>query len=78
MNEIKLTDEAAKRLAEEVAPTGRDVREFVSMAVLRELSRERAEIVEVKKGLADADAGNFASEQEVDALFAKYDLDKAD
>lgn len=75
MTAIKLTDEAAKRLAEDVADKGRDVQEFVSLAVLRELSRERHEIEEIRKGLAEADAGHFASEDEVDAVFAKYDLD---
>lgn len=78
MNEIKLSREAAERLAEDVAATGRDVDEFVSLAVLRELSRERHEIEEVRKGLAEAEAGDFASKCEVDAVFAKYDLDEAD
>lgn len=76
MNEIKLTDEAARRLADEVAAAGRDVQEFVSLAVLRELGRERAEIEEIRKGLAEAEAGNFASDDEVDTVFAKYDLNE--
>ena len=78
MNEIKLTEEAARRLADEVAATGRDVQEFINLAVLRELNRERFEIEEVRKGLADADAGNFANDDEVDAAFTKYDLDETD
>lgn len=69
MNPIQLTEEAAKRLADEVAAEGRDVDEFVSLAVLRELSRERAELEEVRKGLAEADAGDFASDEEVAAVF---------
>ena len=76
MNEIKLTEEAAKRLAEEVAAKGRDVQEFVSLAVLRELSRQKTEIEEIKKGLAEAAAGEFASDEEVEAVFRKYDLDE--
>ena len=63
-------------MADEVAATGRDVQEFVNLAVLRELSRERYETEEIRKGLADAEVGNFASDEEVDALFAKYDLDE--
>lgn len=69
MNPIQLTEEAAKRLADEVAAEGRDVDEFVSLAVLRELSRERAELEEVRKGLAEADAGDFASDEEVAEVF---------
>lgn len=76
MNEIKLTDEAAKRLAEEVGARGRDVREFVSLAVLRELSRQKTEAEEIRKGLAEAAAGEFASDEEVEEVFAKYDLDE--
>ena len=76
MNEIKLNEEAAQRLASEVAAKGQDVQEFVSLAVLRELSRQQAEIEEIKKGLAEADAGHFASDEEVEAVFAKYDLDE--
>jgi len=76
MNEIKLTAEAARRLAAEVTAKGRDVQEFVSLAVLRELSRERYESEEVRKGLAEADAGDFATDEEVGVVFAKYDLDE--
>ena len=78
MNEIKLTEEAARRLADEVAAKGRDVEEFVSLAVLRELGRERTEVAEIRKGLAEAEAGAFAGPEEVDAVFAKYDLDDRD
>ena len=78
MNSIQLTEEAAQRLADEVAAKGRDVREFVSLAVLRELSRERAELEEVSKGLAEAEAGDFASDEEVAAVFAKHRLDASD
>lgn len=76
LNEIRLSQEAATRLAEEVAGTGRDVQEFVNLAVLRELGRERYENEEIRKGLADAESGNFASTEEVDAVFSKYDLDE--
>lgn len=76
MNEIKLNEEASKRLADEVAAKGQDVHEFVSLAVLRELSRQKAEIEEIRKGLAEAEAGKFASDEEVEATFDKYDLDE--
>ena len=77
MNPIMLTKEAAERLADEVAAEGRDVEEFVSLAVLRELGRERYETEEVRKGLSEADAGDFASDEAVKAVFDKYDLDDA-
>ncbi len=52
MNEIKLPEQAAKRVL--------------------------YEIEEIHKGLADADTGSFASDDAVDAIFVKYDLDETD
>ena len=75
MKHVKLSDEAARRLAAEIGARGRDIEEFVNTAVMRELGREAFEIEEIRKGLAEADAGNFASEEEVEAVFSKYALD---
>lgn len=76
MKAVTLTGEAAKRVADEIEAKGRDVEEFVNTAVLRELSRDAKELEEIRKGLAEADAGDFATEDEVQSLFRRYDLNE--
>ena len=76
MKAVTLTGEAAKRVVDEIEAKGRDVEEFVNTAVLRELSRDAKELEEIRKGLAEADAGDFATEDEVQSLFRRYDLNE--
>jgi predicted transcriptional regulator len=44
----------------------------VQEAVEDWLARQRAEVAQIEAGLAEADAGLFASGEEVAAVFAKY------
>ena len=78
MTDVKLNDDTARRLANEVGSEGRDIGEFVNRAVLRELARERFEIEEVRKAIAEADRGEFATDEEVAAVFGKHASDEAD
>ena len=55
----------------------------VNRALERFVESEAWQIEEIKRGLAEADAGDFASEAEVGAIFEKWrrvnpDADKAD
>jgi len=69
---LRLPDEMADTLANLAKATGRS-KSFLAIDALREyLSREAWQIAEIQRAVAEADAGDFASEDEVKAVMEKW------
>ncbi|GLK88750.1 CopG family ribbon-helix-helix protein [Pseudomonas turukhanskensis] len=69
---LRLPDDIEDTLARLSKATGR-TKSFLALDALREyLSREAWQIVELQKAIAEADAGDFASEDEVAATVGKW------
>lgn len=69
---LRLPDEMAETLAHLAKATGRS-KSFLAVDALREyLAREAWQIEELQKALAEADAGDFASDDEVSAIAEKW------
>jgi predicted transcriptional regulator len=69
---LRLPDELADTLAKLAKATGRS-KSFLAIDALREyLSREAWQIAEIQRAVAEADAGDFASEDEVKAVMEKW------
>ncbi|WP_062379876.1 type II toxin-antitoxin system RelB family antitoxin [Pseudomonas abietaniphila] len=75
MMSLRLPDELAETLASLAKATGRS-KSFLAIDALREyLDREAWQIAEIQHAVAEADAGDFASAQEVDAVMRKWSND---
>ena len=69
---LRLPDELAETLANLSKATGRS-KSFLAVDALREyLAREAWQIEEIQKALREADAGDFASPDEVSAIADKW------
>lgn len=69
---LRLPDEIADTLANLAKATGRS-KSFLAVDALREyLAREAWQIEEIQHALNEADAGAFASDEEVTALARKW------
>lgn len=69
---IRLPDEMADTLANLAKATGRS-KSFLAIDALREyLSREAWQIAEIQRAVEEADAGEFASVDEVKAVMEKW------
>lgn len=69
---LRLPDEIADTLASLSKATGRS-KSFLAVDALREyLAREAWQIEEIQKALKEADAGDFASSDEVSAIADKW------
>lgn len=69
---LRLPDEIADTLASLAKATGRS-KSFLAVDALREyLAREAWQIEEIHHALSEADAGDFASDEEVTALARKW------
>ncbi|AZC23137.1 MULTISPECIES: ribbon-helix-helix protein, CopG family [Pseudomonas] len=69
---LRLPDEMAETLALLAKATGRS-KSFLAVDALREyLAREAWQIEEIQKALGEADAGDFASAEEVAAITGKW------
>ena len=69
---ICLPDELADQLKDLSEITGR-TKNFLAVQALRNfIEQESWQIAEIKKGLAEADAGDFATDEEMQALNAKW------
>ena len=64
-NKIALLDQLAR-------VDDRDRSYLIKVAVDEYLAYHQWRIEEIKKAIAEADAGDFASEEEVETLFAKW------
>jgi len=75
MMSLRLPDELAQTLASLAKATGRS-KSFLAIDALREyLDREAWQIAEIQKAVAEADAGDFATDEEVDAVMRKWSTD---
>ncbi len=69
---MRLPDELVNQLNDLAEATGR-TKTFLAVQAIKEFVEQQAwQIAEIKKGLAEADAGDFATEEELEALKAKW------
>ena len=72
---IEIAPDTKSRVEKLAADTHRSAREIVTEAVEAYLEFETDYLRRVKRGLAEADRGEFASDEEVKAVFRKYNVD---
>jgi len=66
-------DSKLKKKLDKLAKTTQRSRSFLAAEAIREfVSLNEWQIEETKKAIAEADAGNFASDEEVEEVFAKW------
>ena len=69
---IRLPAELANQLGALAEATGR-TKSFLAIRAIQDfVARESWQVAEIKKGLAEADAGDFATDEENVALDAKW------
>ncbi|AZC35817.1 CopG family ribbon-helix-helix protein [Pseudomonas chlororaphis] len=69
---LRLPDDVADALAHLAKATGRS-KSFLAVDALREyLAREAWQIDEIQKALTEAEAGDFASAEELDGVLNKW------
>ncbi len=72
---LRLPDEMADTLASLAKATGRS-KSFLAIDALRDyLAREAWQITEIQRAIEEADAGDFATDEEVEATFRKWGAD---
>ncbi|WP_037451035.1 CopG family ribbon-helix-helix protein [Skermanella stibiiresistens] len=69
---VNLRPELAASLDELAAATGRSRAELADEAVSGYLDHERWKAEHIREALREADAGDFASDDEVEATFNRY------
>jgi predicted transcriptional regulator len=57
--------------------TGRNRNALVEEAIRRFIDVQRWQIADIEQAIQEADAGDFASDEEMNALWAKYHADPA-
>lgn len=70
---LQLPEFIANSLADIAKTTGRSESDLALAALREYLSREVREIAQIEHALKEADAGDFATSQEVKDLVAKWD-----
>jgi len=66
-------DAKLKKKLDKLAKTTRRSRSFLAAEAIRDfVSLNEWQIEEIKKGLREADAGNFATDEEVEEVFKKW------
>lgn len=69
---MRLPTELAEQLGALAEATGR-TKSFLAVQAIQDfVEREAWQVAEIKKGLAEADAGDFATDEETAALDAKW------
>lgn len=71
----RIDAETQARLDQLAKATERSRSWLVADAVRRYVEEEGWQIAAIEEGVREADAGNFATEEEVKAAFAKWDVD---
>ncbi len=72
---LRLPDEMADTLASLAKATGRS-KSFLAIDALRDyLAREAWQIAEIQRAIEEADAGDFATDEEVEVTFRKWGAD---
>ncbi|CAN7177280.1 CopG family ribbon-helix-helix protein [Rhizobium sp. LjRoot254] len=69
---IRISDDTADRLDQLARKLDRSQSTMAEQAIEDFLAREEWQIAEIEAGLAEADAGDFATAEEVAAVAAKY------
>ena len=69
---VRLGDELKSRLEALAQGTKRSKSFLAAEAIAQYLEREAWQIEETQKAIQEADAGDFASEAEIDAVFSKW------
>ncbi|HEV7324704.1 MAG TPA: CopG family ribbon-helix-helix protein [Bosea sp. (in: a-proteobacteria)] len=69
---IRLDDETLAKLDALAADTDRSRNWLVAKAIQDYVELNAWQIQRIKEGIAQADRGEFATEEEVEAVFAKY------
>ena len=72
MLNVRLPADLHSQLARLVQATGR-TKSFLTVEALKGyVEQENWQLADIKAGLAEADAGEFATEEEINAVFDKY------
>ncbi len=70
---VRVPEETQQDLLSLAKVTGRS-RSWIAMQAIHEyLERERWQVSQIQEGIAEADAGDFATTEEVAALFEQWD-----
>ena len=69
---IRLPDKLAIQLGALAKETGRTKNALAVQAIKNFVERETWQVAEIKRGLLEADAGDFATDEELAALDAKW------
>lgn len=69
---IRIDDELAAKLDDLAKQTDRSRSWLAARAIEDYVALNEWQIAKIKEGIADADAGRFASDEEVEAVFARY------
>jgi len=69
---MRLPSELASRLGELAEATGRTKSFLVLQAIQDFVEREAWQVAEITQGLREADAGDFATDEEMAAMDAKW------
>lgn len=69
---LRVPDELAARLAALAGETGRTKTYVALQALQRFVDQEAWQVAEIQQGLREADAGDFATDEEMAALDAKW------
>ncbi|GAB6111417.1 CopG family ribbon-helix-helix protein [Desulfomicrobium salsuginis] len=69
---MRLPDEAMDRLGDLAKATGRTKSFLAGQAIMEFLERESWQVNEISQALGEADAGDFASDQEIEAMREKW------
>ncbi|PJI47178.1 MAG: hypothetical protein CTR55_21845 [Pseudomonas sp.] len=69
---LRLSDDQSETLAKLAEATGRSKNFLATQALEEYLTRESWQIGEIQQAIAEADAGDFASDAEVKAILNKW------
>ncbi len=72
---LRLSDDQSETLAKLAEATGRSKNFLAAQALEEYLARESWQIGEIQRAIAEADAGDFASDAEVKAILNKWARD---
>ncbi|GHD77878.1 hypothetical protein GCM10011419_19160 [Vogesella fluminis] len=72
MMSLRLPDELTRQLDALAAATGRTKSFLAGQAIRDYIDREAWQIAEIQQAISEADAGDFASDDEVNAISAKW------
>ena len=72
MMSVRLPDELTSQLDTLAAATGRTKSFLAGEAIRDYIDREAWQIAEIEQAIREADAGDFASDDEVNAISAKW------